>query len=152
MKFVIKRKEKLTSNIFLMEVTAEWVARSAKPGQFVIVIIDDKGERIPLTICDYDPVKGTIVLVFQVVGKSTEKMASLAVGEKFKDIVGPLGKESLMMNLPDEELKNRRMLFVAGGVGTAPIYPQLKWAKKHGMHADDPEVGGSSPPPATKRE
>ena len=110
MKFVIKRKEKLTSNIFLMEVTAEWVARSAKPGQFVIVIIDDKGERIPLTICDYDPVKGTIVLVFQVVGKSTEKMASLAVGEKFKDIVGPLGKESLMMNLPDEELKNRRML------------------------------------------
>ena len=70
MKFVIKRKEKLTSNIFLMEVTAEWVARSAKPGQFVIVIIDDKGERIPLTICDYDPVKGTIVLVFQVVGKS----------------------------------------------------------------------------------
>ena len=136
MKFVIKRKEKLTSNIFLMEVTAEWVARSAKPGQFVIVIIDDKGERIPLTICDYDPVKGTIVLVFQVVGKSTEKMASLAVGEKFKDIVGPLGKESLMMNLPDEELKNRRMLFVAGGVGTAPIYPQLKWAKKHGIHAD----------------
>ena len=136
MKFVIKRKEKLTSNIFLMEVTAEWVARSAKPGQFVIVIIDDKGERIPLTICDYDPVKGTIVLVFQVVGKSTEKMASLAVGEKFKDIVGPLGKESLMMNLPDEELKNRRMLFVAGGVGTAPIYPQLKWAKKHGINAD----------------
>ena len=74
MKFVIKRKEKLTSNIFLMEVTAEWVARSAKPGQFVIVIIDDKGERIPLTICDYDPVKGTIVLVFPC--KSTRFMLS----------------------------------------------------------------------------
>ena len=136
MNFEIRRKEKLTSNIFLMEVDAKWVARAAKPGQFVIVIIDDKGERIPLTICDYDKEKGTIVLVFQIVGKSTEKMARLGVGDRLKDVVGPLGKESEFMHLSQEEMKNKRFLFVAGGVGTAPVYPQLKWVKAHGMKAD----------------
>lgn len=136
MEFEIKRKEKLTSNIFLMEVEAAWVARAAKPGQFVIVIIDDKGERIPLTICDYDTDKGTITLVFQIVGKSTERMALLGLGDRFKDIVGPLGKESMLVHLSDQEAKDKRILFVAGGVGTAPIYPQLKWAKAHGMKAD----------------
>ncbi|MCI6962936.1 MAG: sulfide/dihydroorotate dehydrogenase-like FAD/NAD-binding protein, partial [Bacteroidales bacterium] len=136
MNFEIRQKEKLTSNIFLMEVDAKWVARAAKPGQFVIVIIDDKGERIPLTICDYDKEKGTIVLVFQIVGKSTEKMARLGVGDRLKDVVGPLGKESEFMHLDQEEMKNKRFLFVAGGVGTAPVYPQLKWVKAHGMKAD----------------
>ena len=136
MNFEIRRKEKLTSNIFLMEVDAKWVARAAKPGQFVIVIIDDKGERIPLTICDYDKEKGTIVLVFQIVGKSTEKMARLGVGDRLKDVVGPLGKESEFMHLDQEEMKNKRFLFVAGGVGTAPVYPQVKWLHEHGVDVD----------------
>ncbi len=136
MNFEIQRKEQLTSNIFLMEVKADWVARAAKPGQFVIVIIDEKGERVPLTICDYDADKGTVLLVFQVVGKSTEKMSCLNVGDCFRDIVGPLGKESELLHLPEQERAQKRILFVAGGVGTAPVYPQLKWAKKNGMQVD----------------
>ncbi len=136
MNFEIQRKEQLTSNIFLMEVKAEWVARAAQPGQFVIVIIDEKGERVPLTICDYDAEKGTVLLVFQVVGKSTEKMSCLNVGDCFRDIVGPLGRESELVHLSEQERAQKRILFVAGGVGTAPIYPQLKWVKTHGMKAD----------------
>lgn len=136
MNFVIQKKEQLTDNIFLMEVAAPWVARAAKPGQFVIVIIDGKGERVPLTICDFDTEKESITLVFQVVGKSTEKMSRLEVGDCFADIVGPLGRESDLVALSKEEMSQKRILFVAGGVGTAPIYPQLKWVKSIGGRAD----------------
>lgn len=134
--FEIIRKEQLTGNIFLMEVIAPWVARAAQPGQFVIVIIDEKGERVPLTICDYDKEKGTVTLVFQIVGKSTEKMSKLEDGNSFKDIVGPLGRESELTHLSENERKDRRILFIGGGVGIAPVYPQVKWAKAHGMKAD----------------
>ncbi len=134
--FEIRRREQLTSNIYLMEISAYWVARAAKPGQFVIIIIDDKGERIPLTICDYNKEEGTITIVFQIVGKSTEKLAKLGKGNKLKDVVGPLGKESELMYVPEEEKANKKILFVAGGVGTAPVYPQVKWVKEHGMKAD----------------
>ena len=134
--FEIRRREQLTSNIYLMEISAYWVARAAKPGQFIIIIIDDKGERIPLTICDYNKEEGSITIVFQIVGKSTEKLAKLGKGNKLKDVVGPLGKESLLMYVPEQERANKRILFIGGGVGTAPIYPQVKWVKEHGMKAD----------------
>ncbi|MDX9799607.1 MAG: sulfide/dihydroorotate dehydrogenase-like FAD/NAD-binding protein, partial [Bacteroidales bacterium] len=134
--FKIQSKQKLTENIYLMDVHSPWVARSAKPGQFVIVIIDEKGERIPLTICDYDKEKGNITLVFQLIGKSTQRMAKLEVGDSFKDVVGPLGKESEFIHENKEELKTKNILFVAGGVGTAPVYPQVKWFKQQGLDVD----------------
>lgn len=134
--FKIKTKRQLTENIYLMDVESPWVARAAKPGQFVIVIIDEKGERIPLTICDFDKEKGTVTLVFQIVGKSTQRMAKLNVGDGFKDIVGPLGRESEFLHEDIESLKNKSILFVAGGVGTAPVYPQVKWFKQMGIDVD----------------
>lgn len=134
--FKIESKKKLTENIYLMDVQSPWVARSAKPGQFVIVIIDEKGERIPLTICDYDTEKGTITLVFQIIGKSTQRMAKLEVGDSFKDVVGPLGRESEFFHENKDVLKEKKVLFVAGGVGTAPVYPQVKWFKQQGIDVD----------------
>jgi glutamate synthase (NADPH/NADH) small chain len=134
--FEIISKQQLTDNIYLIDVKCPWISRSAKPGQFVIVIIDDKGERIPLTICDYDTVKQTITLVVQTVGKSTNRMALLNEGDSFKDIVGPLGKESELLHWSKEHLSSRKVLFVAGGVGAAPVYPQIKWAKQNGLKAD----------------
>lgn len=134
--FKIQSKRKLTENIYLMDVESPWVARAAKPGQFVIVIIDEKGERIPLTICDFDSEKGTVTLVFQTIGKSTQRMAMLNVGDSFKDVVGPLGRESEFLHEDKESLKKKKILFVAGGVGTAPVYPQVKWFKEQGLDVD----------------
>ena len=98
--------------------------------------MDDKGERIPLTICDYDREAGTITIVFQEVGASTTKMADLKEGDAFRDFVGPLGCASEFVNEAPEELKKKKMLFVAGGVGAAPVYPQVKWLHEHGIEAD----------------
>ena len=95
-----------------------------------------RGERIPLTICDYDREAGTITIVIQTVGASTEKMVRLKAGEYFEDVVGPLGNPSDFVREDLEELKNKSYLFVAGGVGTAPVYPQVKWFHEHGMKAD----------------
>ncbi|MDR0789896.1 MAG: bifunctional dihydroorotate dehydrogenase B NAD binding subunit/NADPH-dependent glutamate synthase [Bacteroidales bacterium] len=134
--FEILDKQQLTSNIYLIKVKSQWIARSAKPGQFVIVIIDEKGERIPLTICDYDTNDQTITLVIQTVGKSTNRIALLQEGDSFKDIVGPLGKESELLHLSKDEISKRKVLFIAGGVGAAPVYPQVKWAKANGLKAD----------------
>ncbi|MBP6429488.1 MAG: sulfide/dihydroorotate dehydrogenase-like FAD/NAD-binding protein, partial [Bacteroidales bacterium] len=134
--FEIKSKKQLTENIYAMDVASPWVARSAKPGHFIILIIDEKGERIPLTICDYNTEEGTINIVFQVIGKSTQRMAMLNVGDSFKDVVGPLGNESEFIHKNVEELKKKSILFVAGGVGTAPVYPQVKWFKQNGIDVD----------------
>lgn len=103
--FVIKSKKQLTENIYAMDVESPWVARLAKPGHFIILIIDEKGERIPLTICDYNTEEGTINIVFQVIGKSTQRMSMLNVGDSFKDVVGPLGNESEFIHKNVEELK-----------------------------------------------
>ena len=134
--FQIVKSEKLADKIYLMDVKAPRVARSCQPGEFVIVKMDEKGERIPLTICDYDREAGTITIVIQTVGASTEKMAWLKAGEYFEDVVGPLGNPSDFVREDLEELKNKSYLFVAGGVGTAPVYPQVKWFHEHGMKAD----------------
>ena len=126
----------LTDNIIKMEVEAKRTADSCLPGQFVIVRASEDGERIPLTICDYDRQKGTIVLVFQVVGASTAVMAKLEEGDSFRDIVGPLGKPSELCEMDIEELKKLKIVFIAGGVGTAPVYPQVKWLKEQGVASD----------------
>lgn len=134
--YKIIRAEELTTNIFLMEVEAKRVARACQPGQFVIVRSDEQGERIPLTICDYDREAGTVTIVFQIVGGATQYMSTLKAGDVFHDFAGPLGCPSEFVNEEPESLKNKKMLFVAGGVGTAPVYPQVKWLHEHGIKAD----------------
>lgn len=119
-----------------MDVEAPRVAKSAKPGQFLIVKMDEKGERIPLTICDYDAEKGTVTIVFQTLGTSTKVMANYEVGDYFADFVGPLGQPSEMVYEHLEELKKKKIIFIAGGVGTAPVYPQVKWLHEKGIAAD----------------
>ena len=123
-------------NIWLMDIEAPRVAKTCQPGQFVIVKMDEKGERIPLTVCDYDREKGIVTIVFQTVGASTEEMAEYEVGESFMDFVGPLGCPSELLEMTEEELSKEKLLFVCGGVGTAPVYPQVKWMKQHGIDVD----------------
>ena len=121
--YEILKKERLADETVLMEVSAPRIASSALPGQFLIVKTHEKAERIPLTICDYDPPRGVVVLVFKVVGKSTREMAALEAGDAFLDVVGPLGRPSGWVALSDEQLRARRFVFVGGGVGIAPIFP-----------------------------
>ena len=128
--YPILEAKKLADKIYLMVVKAPRISANCKPGEFVIVKIDEKGERIPLTICDYDREKETITIVFQTVGASTERMSTLQVGDSFRDVVGPLGNPSDFVKEDIEELKKKKYLFVAGGVGTAPVYPQVKWLKE----------------------
>ena len=132
---ILEAKE-LAANIYYMVVEAKRVAKACKPGQFVIVRTDACSERIPLTICDYDTEKGTVTIVFQIVGAGTQFMASLKEGDAFHDFVGPLGCPSEFVTEDFETLKNKKMLFVAGGVGTAPVYPQVKWLHEKGIDAD----------------
>ena len=134
--YKIQKAEKLNENIYLMVVEAPRVARHCEPGQFVIVKIDETGERIPLTICDYDREAGTITIVFQPVGASTRKFAELKEGDAFHDFTGPLGCPSEFVKEDIESLKKKKILFVGGGVGAAPVYPQVKWLKEHGIDAD----------------
>ena len=134
--YKILKAEKLADKIYLMDVEAPRVARHCEPGQFVIVKMDEKGERIPLTICDYDREAGTITIVFQEIGASTMKMSGMKAGDYFRDFIGPLGRPSEFVEEDIETLKNKKMLFVAGGVGAAPVYPQVKWLKEHGIDVD----------------
>ena len=134
--YKILQAEELTTNIYLMVVEAKRVAKSCQPGQFIIVRMDEEGERIPLTICDYDREKGTVTIVFQIVGAATQRMSALKTGDSFHDFVGPLGCPSEFVNEKLESLKKKKMLFVAGGVGTAPVYPQVKWLHENGIDAD----------------
>ena len=126
----------LAGNIYEMVVEAPFVARRCLPGQFIIVKLNEEAERIPLTICDYDREKGTITIVFQPVGVSTQKYTTLHEGDFFQDFVGPLGVPSDLCTEPLEEVKKKKILFVAGGVGTAPVYPQAKWLHEHGIECD----------------
>lgn len=134
--YKIVKKQELTTNIYLMEVEAGMVARACLPGQFVIVRTDEASERIPLTICDYNREKGTITIVFQTVGAGTKIMADLKEGDSFHDFVGPLGCPSDLVKEDLNELKKKNILFVAGGVGTAPVYPQVKWLHENGISCD----------------
>lgn len=134
--YKILRKEMLTPTICLMEVEAPRIAAAALPGQFLIVRAREQGERIPLTICDYDRDGGTVTIVTQIVGASSRMICALEAGEALVDVVGPLGRPSDFVEMPDERLKGRRYLFVAGGLGTAPVYPQAKYLHERGAQVD----------------
>lgn len=126
----IVRKEVLNSSVTLLEVEAPKIARKALPGQFIILRIDDDGERIPLTIGDYDREKGTITIIFQKVGLTTMLLGDLNVGDDIKDFVGPLGVPTHI----DEGVK--RVCVVGGGVGCAIAYPQAKYLHQAGYEVD----------------
>ena len=134
--YKIIQKEMLTPTICRMVVEAPRVAAAAKPGQFLIVRADEKGERIPLTISDFDSNKGTVTIVTQTIGASTEDIVSFEPGESFSDVVGPLGIPSDFLEKSPEELAACHFIFIAGGVGTAPVYPQAKWLHEHGVKVD----------------
>ena len=134
--FEIVTKKMLTSNICEMDVKAERLARAAQPGQFLIVRADEKGERIPLTISDYDAEKGTVTIVTQMIGASSNDIVSFEPGEAFADVVGPLGIPSDFVEMSPEELSRQHYVFIAGGVGTAPVYPQAKWLHERGVKVD----------------
>lgn len=134
--YEIIKKEILAPKILLMEIKAPRVAKYCEPGQFVIVRLDEYAERIPLTICDFNRQKETITIVFQAVGLSTEKMLKLKTGDTFKDVAGPLGCPSAFITKDITSLKQKKFLFVAGGVGAAPVYPQVKWLYQQNIKTD----------------
>lgn len=134
--FQILKKEKLAPAIYLMDIHAPRVAESAMPGQFVIVRVDEKGERVPLTIADYNPATGAVTIVIQTIGASTNKLCDLNAGDSVLDFVGPLGLPSDLCEMSDEELAQKRIIFVGGGLGAAPIYPQVKYLAERGFKPD----------------
>lgn len=134
--YPILEKRCLTEGIYLMKILAPRVARAALPGQFVIVRADERGERVPLTIADYDAAEGSVTIVTQTIGVSTRKICALEAGEALADFAGPLGHPSEFIGIPLDELRRKRYIFIAGGVGTAPVYPQVKWLREHGVKAD----------------
>ena len=134
--YKIVKKEMLTPTICRMEVEAPRIAKAAKPGQFLIVRSDEKGERVPLTISDFNAEKGTVAIVTQLIGASSAAIIALNEGESFQDVVGPLGNPSAFVHKTAEDLQDARYIFIAGGVGTAPVYPQAKWLHERGVAVD----------------
>lgn len=134
--FEIISKRQLSPAITEMKVKAPRIAESALPGQFLIVRVDAHGERIPLTICDYDTQEGTVTIVTQTIGLSTFKLNALSAGDRLADVAGPLGRPSELLEPGNERLCAEKILFVAGGVGTAPVYPQAKWLAARGVTPD----------------
>ena len=112
------------------------LASSAQPGQFLIVRADEHGERVPLTISDYNREEGSVTIVTQQIGASTSEICSYEVGDAFADVVGPLGIPSDFTEMSAEELAGKKYVFIAGGVGTAPVYPQVKWLHERGVAVD----------------
>ena len=134
--FTILEKKNLAPRVFLLRIHAPRVATAAQPGQFVIVIADDHAERVPLTIANFDREEGWVDLVVQASGPSTTKLSEKEQGDELKDFVGPLGVPSEFTELSDEELKKQRYLFVGGGIGAAPVYPQVRYLSERGVHCD----------------
>ncbi len=134
--FRIIEAKKLVDSIFQFEIEAPRIAANCLPGQFVIVRADEKAERIPLTISDYDAEKGTITIVIQIVGYSSARICEKKTGEFFENVTGPLGQPSDFVKEDIEEVRKKKYLFVAGGLGTAPVHPQVKWMKKNGVSFD----------------
>lgn len=132
---ILDAKE-LATNIYEFVVKAPRCSRKCLPGQFVIVRSFETSERIPLTISDYDREEGTVTITLQVVGASSLMMSSLQKGDYFHDFVGPLGIPSELCSESVENLKDKKILFVAGGLGTAPVYPQVKYLHSLGIDAD----------------
>ncbi len=134
--FKVTEARHLADNMLYMDIEAPRIAKHCLPGQFVITRYGEKGERIPLTICDYDREKGTVTIVVQTIGYATTLMKAIKTGDYIDDITGPLGCPSELLDIPVEELKQKKILFVGGGLGTAPVYPQVKWMHEHGVDVD----------------
>ncbi len=131
--YKILYNKKISSNSYEMALEAPLAINKALPGQFVIVMSKEDSERIPLTIYDYDKEKGILYLIYQVVGASTEELSKMK-----KDlfcVLGPLGNPNEICKSP-EKYKDKRIVYVAGGVGIAPVYPQVKYLKEHGIDVD----------------
>jgi len=122
---ILKRQEMAGGTVVLNEISAPLIAKKAKPGQFVILKANETGERIPLTMALSDPVKGTITIIYQVVGKSTALFKSLRTGDKFQDVIGPLGKPTHLENLGT-------VVCVGGGTGVAVMHPITRGLKEVG--------------------
>ena len=127
--YKIVKKERLNDVVELMEVHAPMVARKCEPGQFIILRVGEDGERIPLTIADYNREAETITIIYQIVGFSTRQLAKLNEGDEITDFVGPLG-------VPTDLHKSNHVVGIAGGVGSAPLYPQLKKLAEMGVDVD----------------
>ncbi len=127
--YKILHKEKLNDVVELMVVHAPHVSRKCEPGQFIILRVGEDGERIPLTIADYDREKETITIIYQIVGYSTKALAALNEGDEITDFVGPLGE-------PTKLHASKHVIGVAGGVGSAPLYPQLRALAQMGVDVD----------------
>ena len=122
----ILSKQRLSAEVFRMEIEAKEIAEARKPGQFIILQMGgDFGERIPLTIADADPVKGSITLIFQAVGETTHRLALLEVGDTIENLLGPLGK-------PTDIKKYGKVVCVGGGIGVAPLFPIVQGMKRAG--------------------
>ncbi len=134
--FRIIRKQMLTPNICKMQIEAPLIAEAALPGQFLIVKTGELGERVPLTISDYSKENGTVTIVTQSIGASTKMINSLEEGQYLDNVAGPLGTASEFTSWDEERLRGERFVFLAGGVGTAPVYPQAKWLHEHGAQVD----------------
>lgn len=129
----ILKKRILNPTVTHMTVEAPLVARKAEPGQFIILRIDEQGERVPFTIADFDREAGTVTIIFQVVGATTEKLNTLKAGDSLLNFVGPLGKASEFENV-------KKVAVIGGGLGTAIAYPQAK--KLHGMGVSVDMING----------
>ena len=125
--------KKISSNSYEMKVKAPLVVKNCLPGQFVIVMAKEDSERIPLTIYDYDSEKGILKLIYQVIGASTEELTT--VTDEIFSVTGPLGNPNEICANP-KEFKGKRICYVAGGVGIAPVYPQVKFLQEHGFDVD----------------
>ena len=133
MSYKIVKKNMLNPQIFLMEVEAPLIAKKAEPGQFIILRIDEYGERVPFTIADYDREKGTVTIIVQIVGKTTKDLALLEAGDSLRDFAGPLG-------MPTPLDGKKKVAVIGGGLGTAIAYPQAK--KLHKLGADVTVITG----------
>ena len=127
--FEILRKNQLAPNLIRMDILAPRIAKKAMPGQFILLRVCEEGERIPLTIADYDREEGSISIIYQIVGLTTGLLSKLNAGDAILDFVGPLGK-------PSHFEKGSRVLCIGGGVGTAVVYPQVKWLHENGYRVD----------------
>lgn len=134
--YKIVKKERLAEGIYSFDIEAKEIAEKALPGQFIILIVDENGERIPLTICDTDKDKGLVNIVVQGLGASTKKLFAMEEGECLSDFLGPLGLPSKFVNEDVENLRKKKFLLVAGGLGTAPLIPQAKWLRENGISFD----------------
>ncbi len=134
--FEILEKNELAPNIVEMRIRAPRIAKSAQPGQFIIVRQSAKSERIPLTIADYNAKEEWITIVIQSIGLSTKRIAALDAGDTLSDVAGPLGLPSEFTEESEQALRGYKFLFVAGGIGAAPVYPQVKWLHSLGCEVD----------------